>query len=267
MNRFVIIVLVLAALVMGTLWWRGASHDAAQPPIPLVEKAEPQSQSTEKTSTRRVEYAPLRPRVSPTLAPEVGAASTPLVTNAVSVAPPTNEFAATPDPALVEAPPLPAVALRNAQNLCISNAHEIVWAANVWCGVLGVVLLPDDLMLLTNQLRSPLPLICPSDPQWSQKATTNWAEFDPRWITYRLSHDVLRRNRNARVGLSFNFLSCPIHNRVWLGDRPAPPRGWPEWWKSMNPGKSPVGNIKEEDWDWRSKFPPAPTPIAEPVQQ
>lgn len=188
----------------------------------------------------RVEYAPLRSKVMTNPAALAFEDQRPVITN--SFLPGKNANALVPESntvADVETTTLPEPSVSSSSaafNLCLSNMHQIVWAANVWCGVHGEVRLPGDLMLLTHELATPATLVCPGDPQWSQKAATNWAEFKPEWITYRVHPDALTRP-NARVNVSFNYLCCDIHKRCVLGDRPSPPGGWGMWWDSVNPDK------------------------------
>jgi len=238
-----IVALVLIGLAVGTLWWRRSPSSPA-PGASMMEPellTRPELEPPVVTPGSRVEYAPLRPRVVFTPEPLPV-----LSTNAVSLSEPTNALVEASQAVVVAAVvpevfPVSANSSNDSRNLCLSNHYEIVWAANVWAGVHGEVLLPEDLMFLTNELSSPLALVCPADPLWSQKATTNWADFRREWITYRLHPDVRSGNRIARVGISFNYVFCPVH-RLWsLGDRPEPGRGWVKWWNSMNPGKSADG--------------------------
>ena len=238
MKRVVILLVLLIALG-GVMWLRRptpSSSSAESEPAPVMERV-----PTISETKPRVEYAPLRPRAvtnTPGLEEQK-----PVVTNSFLPTKITNALAQesnTMTAAELVTLPGGSVSLPSASfNLCLSNMHQIVWAANVWCGVHGEILLPGNLMLLTNELATPTTLVCPSDPQWSKKAMTNWAEFKPEWITYRIFHpDILTGKQRPLVNLSFRYLFCPVHNERWaLGDRPSPPGGWGLWWESVNPGK------------------------------
>jgi hypothetical protein len=217
-------------------WWRWPTPSSG--PLESAPVMEPMPTFGE--TKPRVEYSPLRPRAV-TNTPAIQE-QRPVITNSFLLTTLTNELLQESNTMtaeeLVAVPDLTVASPITSFNLCLSNMYQIVWAANVWCGVHGEILLPDNLMMLTNELATPTTLVCPGDPQWSQKATTNWAEFRPEWITYRLSPDAQARNRSTRVTISFSYLFCPVHKRWTRGDHPSPPGGWGPWWDSMNPGKS-----------------------------
>jgi hypothetical protein len=246
-TRAVVIALLLLAVGV-TSWWRLSREPVTASSTPVLDiDPEPMQQSvTEITPISQNAASETTPsfvdsNASLTFSPTESPQLTPLLTNTLPRQEPATAVggASQPEAAtqVVDVSQTPFVSSNASFHLCVSNVHQIVWAANVWCVDYGELLLPDNFMLLSDQLASPLTLLCPADPLWSQKATANWAEFRPEWITYQLSPSTLARNPKARVNVSFKYVYCPVHKQWWLGDRPSPPGGWWVWWSLMNPGE------------------------------
>jgi hypothetical protein len=244
MKRAVASVLLLVIGLALFMLFRNHSPDQSAPVVETLPDRETNASAAPQKPA--IALASLRPRSMTTAAPASNSNPSPASAASLAQSPapavhtaaePTN----TPTNAVPPLRPPPDTSPESLVRLCTSNRNEIVWAANVWCGVHAELLLPPNLMLLTNELRTPAALVCPAHPLWPQRATTNWAEFRPEWITYELSSTARNQSRYAHVNLSFNYLYCPVHKRWSLGDRPAPAGGWGPWWDSMNPGKSRFG--------------------------
>ena len=82
--------------------------------------------------------------------------------------------------------------------------------------------LPNDLILLSNELSSPLAFLCPNDPEWASKATTNWNEFRAEWITYRVHRQAIEKP--LQINVSSHYVVCPYHKHFQFGDHRF---GWP----------------------------------------
>jgi len=226
---------MLLLFLLGTRLWMGRVHEPENV-SPMADASAPEPASITNIPPEQPVFSPLRPRtntsfptpIAASMRSEVKQDSNIIFANAPEQ--PTTASAtqfvaqpglvATANPALIT-------------NSCRSNLEAIVWAANVWCWTHRDRQLPANLMLLTNELPSPSVLVCPSDLAWSSKALATWSEFSPEWISYRVSSDVKSRLPNARVGVSVHYLQCPFHSKafIWqLGDRPAPPGGWNQWW-------------------------------------
>jgi hypothetical protein len=162
------------------------------------------------------EFKPLRPRTAFT-----SPATNPLPVAAAPNSVGTNEFTVASnhvvEVALVETNSgRQGIEPKEMNHWCLSNINEIVWAANAWAAAHRIRYLPGDLLLLTNELSSPLLLLCPSDPEWQAKATTNWHDFNPEWITYRMSRKAMAGD--VPVNVSIHYLYCPVHRHWQFGD-------------------------------------------------
>jgi hypothetical protein len=82
----------------------------------------------------------------------------------------------------------------------------------------GVPRLPVDLMLLRSELTNASVFLCPSDPN-SANAPVRWEDFDPKFISYRFSLDIIRGTRDTKIGIDYPYLRCPIHNLRLTGNR------------------------------------------------
>jgi hypothetical protein len=230
--------IALGILIAGILWmaWRGADGvpDAAaelgrSDPEEVTAYAEPATRTgfneaiLEHTTNQQAAFS----------APTTGVV-TALATQVVS-APPAGAGSISE---AVE--PAEDAALRQARlqgelkRQCRTNLAAIVWAANVWCGVNREMHLPLNFMLFTNELSTPLWLVCPADPDWPSRAKTDWNDFRWEWNSY---HFVWPNARGAgpEVNVSAFYLRCRFHkDYIQLSDRPSPPGGWGVWWRSLN---------------------------------
>ena len=101
----------------------------------------------------------------------------------------------------------------NAQRInCVSNLKQIALGARMWSGDHGDKL-PPDFLSMSNELNTPMILVCPADGNHSR--VTAWTGFDPkRNVTYEYLLPGIEENKAAREVV----FRCPIHNTVAYGD-------------------------------------------------
>ena len=226
-RAILILIIALVALMVGVKSWR------SKPPLADAVSTVVEQETVPVLITPRptAEYRPLRAKASEVpLATLSGQpmAATNLEMSPPITAPPAESNVVIAGDSIEASKAITAMPTNRAADLCRSNMVAIIWAANVWCGAHRDLWLPRDLMLLTNELESPLLLLCPTAPDWLQNATTNWADFRRESITYRTHVSAVK------VNVSVIYLYCPVHKRWQPGDHPAPPGGWGPWWSSQN---------------------------------
>jgi len=93
---------------------------------------------------------------------------------------------------------------------CINNLKQMGLSARVWAND-NHDLLPPDVLSMSNELSSPLVLICPGDA--GRQAATNWASFSMA----NCSYDYLAASGTEAEPQRVAF-RCPIHGHVGLCD-------------------------------------------------
>ena len=73
---------------------------------------------------------------------------------------------------------------------------------------------PQDFLLLTNYLPSPVLLLCPGDTTKIKPKNESWSSFDPRNTSYKLVSPGAKIDPTATNELVW----CPIHNYVSYND-------------------------------------------------
>ena len=109
--------------------------------------------------------------------------------------------------------PALAKAKSRAQTInCVSNMKQIGLAARMWANDHNGTF-PPDIQSMSNELPSPVLLVCPSDN--SKTKVLSWDQFS---ASQNLSYEFLSPNaKEADVGNQVVF-RCPIHGNVGLGD-------------------------------------------------
>jgi Domain of unknown function (DUF4190) len=89
---------------------------------------------------------------------------------------------------------------------CISNLKQISIGARVWATDHNGRL-PSDFLTMSNELTTPLILVCPADQVRLQTKATNWSGLTPAGISY----EFLQPGRSEdELGTQVVF-RCPIH--------------------------------------------------------
>ena len=98
------------------------------------------------------------------------------------------------------------------QNACVNNLKQIGLAARVWSNDHGEKF-PPDLRTMSNELISPLILICPGDK--THTAAADWTQFDP---AKNSSYEFLLPDAKEADAMMQPAFRCRIHGHVALGD-------------------------------------------------
>lgn len=96
---------------------------------------------------------------------------------------------------------------------CVNNLKQISIAARVWAIDHGDRL-PPDFLTMSNELTTPLILVCPGDPVRLKTGTTNWSGVTPA----RISYEFLQPGRNESDLDTQVVFRCPIHGHEVLGN-------------------------------------------------
>jgi hypothetical protein len=100
-----------------------------------------------------------------------------------------------------------AMAMRRA---CITNIKRICLSARIWAND-HQELFPTDFISMSNELNTPVILICPADS--SRTAATSWQEFDGGSVSYDLLSPGVNESDPEVV-----FMRCPIHHTAGMVD-------------------------------------------------
>jgi hypothetical protein len=98
---------------------------------------------------------------------------------------------------------------------CISNLKNLGLAARTWA-VDNAEVLPPDILSMTNEISSPLVLLCPADH--ARQAAASWAVFTPA----NCSYEFLAPKVSELTSQDMVAFRCPIHGTIALGDGSVP---------------------------------------------
>lgn len=111
---------------------------------------------------------------------------------------------------------LPALssAKSKAQSMaCVNNLKQIGLGLRIYSMDHGETF-PLDLLTMTNELGSPVVLVCPADPIHPRPASSSWLGFSTNQISYEyLTPGAAESNVVSQV-----VVRCPIHGSTCLGD-------------------------------------------------
>lgn len=94
---------------------------------------------------------------------------------------------------------------------CGNQMIAIGFGLRIWVDDNGDGSLPPDMLSMSNEVSTPIILICPSD--YSRSAAKNWSSF----TSSNCSYEMLAKE--SRAGdTNATFLRCPIHGYVLRGD-------------------------------------------------
>jgi hypothetical protein len=93
---------------------------------------------------------------------------------------------------------------------CVSYLKQIGLAAHVWAQDHAGIF-PSAFLTMSNELRSPISLVCPSDK--ARVRLTTWSEVNANAVTYQMVSPGMKNNEPEKA-----LVTCPIHGHVCLGD-------------------------------------------------
>jgi hypothetical protein len=96
---------------------------------------------------------------------------------------------------------------------CMNNLRQVSLGLRIYSMAHNGTL-PPDFLSMSNELGSPIILICPSDPSRTRPASSSWINYNANQTSYEyLAPSAAESSVTSQV-----VVRCPIHGNVCLGD-------------------------------------------------